>query len=94
MDEHGPGPAVFDCRGGVRQPFIGVLQLAEQLDVVAPGQIVQRPLDNCLPGPGRRERAHVHQVCTRESGHPREGLPQIAGESFDDLATPAFGLLL
>ena len=46
VDEHGPGPAVFDRRSGVPFPHLGVVGLVEQLHVMPPRQLGSNLLHN------------------------------------------------
>lgn len=87
--EDGPAPAVLDAGPGVPLPLGGVLDLVEEPQVVAPGDLCNGLLHDRLLGPGGGEGPHVLEVAGREARHLRERLPEVAGELVDDLGSPA-----
>jgi len=89
MGKHGPRPAVLGVSGGVPLAQLEVVELAQQLDDVAPGQLSNAALDNVLLiGPCLSEGAHVEQVCPRKALHGGEGGSEIGGQPLQYLRTP------
>ena len=62
---------------------------------MAPRQLSKRRLDNLKVRPRRRERAHAHEVRTREASHPGEFVQKVFGQLRHDLrASPTLPLSL
>jgi hypothetical protein len=57
VGKHRAAPAVLERRLGVPKPGGRILELGQQLDVLAPGQSSNDPLDNCRIRPGLGEGA-------------------------------------
>jgi hypothetical protein len=81
-------PAVFEHGLGVPEPGCRVLD-GEELDVLAPGQFANEPLENCGVGPRLGKGFHVAQVGRREAASVGELGAQVGGKPVDDFAAPA-----
>ena len=57
--QHVAAPAIFDSLADIPKALGRVFHLIEQDAVMAPRQVVQQLLHNCLLGPRRRERPHI-----------------------------------
>jgi hypothetical protein len=87
--QHIARPAVFEGAPGIGEAGLGVFQLGQQHQVVAPGQLSNSLLDNFGIRPGLGEGAHVHQVGAGKALHVGKGGAQVMGQALDDLGAPA-----
>jgi hypothetical protein len=82
-------PPVHDVLRGVPVPQLLILELVEQLDDVAPGQLSNGSLnDRALVGPGCCEASHGEEVRAREPLHGGELGAQVVGKPFENAAAP------
>ena len=59
VEKYRPAPAVLEGRSQIPLSLGGVLHLVEDADVVAPGNLSNKLLDNCLIRPSLGKGAHV-----------------------------------
>ena len=86
--ERVPAPAVLDRLPGVPEPLLGLVDLLEEADVVAPRDLCNDLLHNFLVWPGLREAPHVLEVAAGEPLAVGELLPEVGGELVDHLRPP------
>jgi len=61
-DKNVPAPAILNSLFDVPGAFGGVLNLVEQPDIMAPGQLCNKLLHNCLIRPSLGESPHIFEV--------------------------------
>ena len=87
------GPAVFGRCCGVPVAVGQFVEFVEQHSDVAPWQLANRLLANCIAVPDARHLPHVLEIGSREPTHVGESCSEIDRELVDHLRTPAFGFL-
>jgi hypothetical protein len=93
VHQHGTRPPHLRRPGGIGQPQVGCLELAERHQIVPPGQLSNSLLDNLRIRPRLRKGAHVEQVDPGEALHLGKGITQIHREALDHLGSPALAPL-
>lgn len=92
--QYGSAPALRDVLSARPVAQLGVVELLDQLDDVAPGQLANGSLTDCvLIGPRLGEPPHVLEVGRRKSVRGKELCTQIHGQLRGDLAAPRSCLL-
>jgi hypothetical protein len=92
--QYGAAPTLPDVLSVIAVAQLGVVELLDQFDDVASGQLAKGSLTNCvLMGPCLGEPPHVREVDRRESFLGRELCTQIHGQLREDLAAPRRCLL-
>jgi len=92
--QHGSAPTLCDVLSAIPVAQLGVVELLDQLDDMAPGQLANGSLTDCVwDGPRLGEPPHVLEVGRRESFRAGELCTQIHGELGQDLAAPRGCLL-
>src|SRR4051812_24697453 len=84
---------MFKCSLGVPKALGWIFELGEQLDVLAPGQSSNDPLDDCRIGPSLSKGAHIQQIGPREAMHAGKLRAQAYSQAADDLGPPPIPLL-
>lgn len=80
---------MLDGGGGVPVALVLVAELVEQDGDVAPGQLANRLLADCLLAPGRGHLPHVFEVAAGQAAHVGERGAQVGGEPVDNAGAPA-----
>lgn len=88
VDEDVTRPAMFDGGPRVPKPLSVVLELVQECDILAPGQLCNDLLHNLLVGPGQGQFPHIFQVSRRETSHVWELRMQIRRQLIDDAGAP------
>jgi hypothetical protein len=91
--QDGARPPTLEGARRVRQAGNTILELREEDQIVASGQLSNRLLDKVGFRPGLREGAHVHQIRARKPLHVGERDPEVGRQLVDDASPPPVSLL-